>query len=47
MAPFPAGDFVVFMLGSPVSYGTAYYVAMRIVGWAVAEQIHRPPLSLY
>lgn len=47
MAPFPLTDFVVFMLTSPVGYGTAYYIAMRIVAWVVDEQIRRPPLSLY
>jgi hypothetical protein len=47
MASFPLADFVVFVLTSHVGYGTTYYIAMRIVGWVVAEQIHRPPLSLY
>jgi len=47
VAPFPLADFVVFVLTSPVGYGTTYYITMRIVGWMIAERLHRPPLSLY
>lgn len=47
MAPFPVTDFVVFMLDSPVVYGTAYYFTARIICWSVDEVLHRWLLSLY